>query len=103
MITEIRGCDLPLEAKMSKKITLKEWSDFNSGICNYGDLIVCLMKRGSYNKDDTILEATIRTDNAIKLFGNWEMKKFMVGTYPNSEFHGLRILLWEPEEKEAKQ
>ena len=85
-----------------KTITLKEWSEFNADIHNCGDWIVCLMKRGSYKKDDTILEATIRTDNAIKLFGNWEMKKFMVGTYPNSEFHGLRILLWEPEEMEVK-
>ena len=83
-------------------ITLKEWSDFNAGIHNYGDWIVCLMKRGSYKKDDTILEATIRTDNAIKIFGNWEIKKFMVGPYPNSEFYGLRILLWEPEETEVK-
>ena len=85
-----------------KTITLKEWADFNADIHNYGDWIVCLMKRGSYKKDDTILEATIRTDNAIKLFGNWEMKSFMVGTYPNSGFHGLRILLWEPEEMEVK-
>ena len=85
-----------------KAITLKEWADFNANIQNYGDWIVCLMKRGSYEKDDTILEATIRTDNAIKIFGNWEMKMFMTGTYPNSEFHGLRILLWEPEETEVK-
>ena len=85
-----------------KTITLKEWADFNADIHNFGDWIVCIMKRGSYKKDDTILEATIRTENAIKIFGNLEMKKFMVGTYPNSEFHGLRILLWEPEEMEVK-
>ena len=85
-----------------KTITLKEWADFNSDIHNYGDWIVCLMKNGSYNKDNTILECTISTEYAVKLFGNWEMKKFMTGTYPGTEYKGLRILLWEPKETEVK-
>ena len=85
-----------------KTITLKEWADFNADVQNYAEWIVCLMKHGSYNKDDTILEARIKTDNAIKLFGDWEIKKFMVEAYQNHEFCGLRILLWEPKEMEGK-
>ena len=54
-----------------KAITLKEWADFNADIHNYGDWIVCLMKNGSYNKDNTILECTISTEYAVKLF--WEL------------------------------
>ena len=85
-----------------KTITLKEWHDFNSSFDDYSRWIVCLMKNGSYKKDDTILECTIDTEHAVKLFGNCEMKKFMTGKYPGTENNGIRILIWEPKETEVK-
>lgn len=81
-------------------MTLKEWNEFNHGISNFGDYIICILKRGSYKTDDIILETTVREEYAGKIFGPYEVKRLMIGTRPGTDSKSLRIPLWEPEQAE---
>ena len=53
---------------------LKEWIDFNKDIFN-GDLLITLIRKGSYSRDDLILESYLSLDDTYTIFGNYELQR----------------------------
>ena len=72
---------------------LKEWIELNEDL-HQGDLIVLALKSGSWKKDDQIFRVNLRQDYAKVLFGEYEIKRFRTGQYPNSEVYGTEVLIW---------
>lgn len=74
-------------------MTLKKWFEANREFYN-GDLLVELL-RNSYKKDDIICEVCLSINDAIDIFGNYELKKFMCGHIEGREYYTLKVLLWK--------
>ena len=74
-------------------MTLKEWLKVNREFYN-GDLLVKLL-RNSYKNDDTICELYLGIDDAIDIFGDYELKKFMCGCIEGRDHYTLKVLLWK--------
>ena len=81
-------------------LTLKEWAEFNGPVNNQGDVIVAILKHGSYNTDDRLLYSLMRLDDAVALFGDLELRKFSVGTIPDEVlgmYNTIKVVLWTKE------
>lgn len=75
-------------------MTLKQWFEFNEDVLSTNEWIVCILKNGSYKKDDVILEAKMRAENAIPIFGDCQLKRVQIASLPPSDFMMPRLLLW---------
>ena len=75
-------------------MTLKEWLKVNREFYN-GDLLVELLKNNSYKRDDIICKLYLHIDDAIDIFGDYELKKFMCGCIEGSDHYTLKVLLWK--------
>lgn len=76
-------------------MTLKEWLKVNREFYN-GDLLVVLFKNNSYKSDDIICELYLEIDDAIDIFGDYELKKFRCGHIENCDHYTVKVLLWKP-------
>lgn len=81
------------------KMTLREWHDFNEPVLGIGTWVVCILKSGSYKRDDTILEARMDCDNAVSMFGKFELKRVQLSSDEDDCPRTLRVLLWANVEK----
>jgi hypothetical protein len=71
---------------------LKEWIDFNKDVFN-GDLLITLI-RNSYKRDDLILENYLSVDDAYTIFGNYELKRALIGHAEGSDHYAIKVILW---------
>lgn len=72
---------------------LKDWIDQNNELLNC-DLLVKILKSGSYNANDKICEMYLDKLYARKLFGELELKKIGVGNIEVSDHVTIKVLLW---------
>ena len=88
-------------------MTINKWYDFNKEALCICDCVIKVLKNGSRSNDDTMLpETLVKIDNAVKMFGEYEIIKhgLGVGSVPYSDpedgsYHCLRFVLWAPENK----
>lgn len=80
-------------------MTLKEWYEFNEPVNRFGDCFIRIGKRDSVSATDAILPDTLMAmQNAITLFGNFELRYISRGYSEQSEYYTIRFHLWTPEE-----
>ena len=75
-------------------MTLKEWLDFNQPLLNC-DLLVKMLKNGSYHNQDCICELYLGLDYAKKLFGSFELKKVSVGKIDGLDHTTIKVVIWD--------
>lgn len=75
-------------------MTLKEWLDFNEQYLNC-DLLIVLLKNGSYKTDDIICKLYMDKGNAKDIFGKYELKQISTGTADYSDHRTIKVLLWK--------
>lgn len=56
-----------------------------------------------YHKDDVILEAKMRAENAVPMFGNYLLKRVQIASLSPSDFKMPRLLLWETPENDGNE
>lgn len=80
-------------------MTVNEWYNFNKEVVCCGDYVVKVIKRGSRSNNDTIMDFTLVSTNALTtIFGNFEMLKHSLGVIPRPSNNGytFKMVLWPP-------
>lgn len=77
-------------------MTLKEWSDFNNPVLANPEWIICILDH-SYKNTDKIMEALMRDHHAVRLFGDYEVKRVQVAAANESGYNTIRLLIWPPD------
>lgn len=55
-------------------MTFNEWHQFNfvnNKIMNIGDIYVKIMRKKSYHSDDKMIDALMKIDDTVKMFGDY--------------------------------
>lgn len=72
----------------------KEWINFNESFLNCDFVITVL--NNSYDRKYLMLETLMNIQNAVKIFGEYQIKKFGIGCVEGSDYRTIKIVLWLP-------
>lgn len=76
---------------------LKDWYDFNFGnkqlTCNIGDIYVKVFRKESYKNEDVILEALMKPNNMVEVFGDYKI--FILGKDTKNDYCTMKVCIYK--------
>ena len=81
-------------------MSFREWYEFNCDLMNFGDMYIKVFRKASYKNEDKCLEVLMRTDDAVRMFGSYNLLKITMHSEAREcgDYKALCALLCQKEE-----